>query len=172
MPNWPAVKLLDMVVGIDIHAVVGVPVTPYFGPIFLWHSPKFPKADVLINGMPACSVGAMGYSVHIPQGIPVPPTPTNVAYWKRYLTNVAMGLVLMGLTTLANIAIAGIATADKIAGVAKLDFTLTEGTPNTRAWDASDLTSEASVTSAGNIQLDTTDTTGEVLLVLWLDITE
>ena len=80
--------------------------------------------------------------------------------------------VVNGAAANSNIAITGIATADKIVGVAKLDFTLTEGTPNTRAWDASDLTSEASVTSAGNIQLDTTDTTGEVLLVLWLDITE
>ncbi len=80
--------------------------------------------------------------------------------------------VVNGAAANSNIAITGIATADKIVGVAKLDFTLTEGTPNTRAWDASDLTGEASVTSAGNIQLDTTDTTGEVLLVLWLDITE
>ncbi len=109
MPLWPASKLMDMVIGVDLHAVVGVPVHPYFGPIYLWHSPKFPMADVFINGMPACSVGAMGYFVHIPQGVPVPPTPTNASYWTRYLTNVAMGLVLMTLTILANIAIAGIA---------------------------------------------------------------
>ena len=80
--------------------------------------------------------------------------------------------VVNGTTAATNIALSGIATTDKIAGVVKLDFTLTEGTPNTRAWDASDLTSEASVTSAGNIQLSTTDTSGEILLVLWLDITE
>lgn len=113
MPLWPAVKLMDMVVGIDVHAVApipGIPVHPYFGPIYLWHSPKFPMADVFINGMPACSVGAMGYFAHIPQGVPVPPTPTNCPYWKRYLTNIAMGLVLMGLTTLANIAISLIAS--------------------------------------------------------------
>jgi hypothetical protein len=113
MPLWPAVKLLDMVVGVDVHAVApipGIPVHPYFGPIYLWHSPKFPMANVFINGMPACSVGAMGYFVHVPQGVPVPPTPTNCPYWKRYLTNIAMGLVLMGLTTLANIAISLIAS--------------------------------------------------------------
>ena len=113
MPLWPAVKLMDMVVGIDVHAVApipGIPVHPYFGPIYLWHSPKFPMANVLINGMPACSVGAMGYFAHVPQGVPVPPTPTNTPYWKRYLTNVGMGLVLMGLTTLANVAIAAIAS--------------------------------------------------------------
>ncbi len=106
---WPAVKLLDMVIGIDVHAVIGVPIHPYFGLIFLWHTPEFPMANVLINGMPACSVGAMGYSVHIPQGIPVPPTPTNAPYWKRYLTNILMGLTLMTLTIMANIAIAMIA---------------------------------------------------------------
>ncbi len=80
--------------------------------------------------------------------------------------------VVNGAAANADIAIAGIAAADKIVGVAKLDFTLSEGTPNTRTWEASDLTSEASVTSASNIQLSTTNTTSEVLLVLWLDITE
>ena len=80
--------------------------------------------------------------------------------------------VVNGAAANTDIAIAGIAAADKIVGVAKLDFTLSEGTPNTRTWEASDLTSEASVTSAGNIQLSTTNTTSEVLLVLWLDITE
>lgn len=112
MPNWPAAKLMDMVIGVDVHAVApvpGVPVHPYIGPLYLWHSPKFPSADVLINGMPALTVGAMGYFAHVPQGVPVPPTPTNAPYWKRYLTNVAMGVVLIGLTTLANIAIAAIA---------------------------------------------------------------
>ncbi len=101
---------MDNVVGIDVHAVVGVPVHPYFGPIYLWHSPKFPMCDVLINSMPACTVGAMGYFAHVPQGVPVPPTPANATYWTRYLTNIAMGIVLMGLTTLANIAIAAIAS--------------------------------------------------------------
>jgi hypothetical protein len=110
MPLFPAVKLMDNVIGIDVHAVApipGIPVHPYFGPIYLWHTPQFPKADVFINGMPAVAIGAMGYYAHIPQGIPA--NPPNTPYWKRYLTNVAMGVVLMGLTTLANIAIAGIA---------------------------------------------------------------
>jgi hypothetical protein len=113
MPLWPAAKLMDTVIGIDVHAVApipGIPVHPYFGPVFLWHTPKFPKADVFINGMPALATGAMGYSVHVPQGVPVPPSPTNCpSYWKRYLTNIPMALMLMLLTTLANIAIAGIA---------------------------------------------------------------
>jgi hypothetical protein len=111
MPNWPAVKLMDMVIGVDVHAVTpipGIPIHPYVGPIFLWNDPKFPMADVFINGMPACSVGAMGYSVHVPQGVPVMP-PNCPSYWKRYLTNIPMALGLMALTILANIAIAMIA---------------------------------------------------------------
>lgn len=114
MPLFPAAKLMDTIIGVDVHAVApipGIPIHPYFGPVYLWHTPKFPMADVFINGMPACAVGAMGYYVHIPQGVPVPPTPTNAPYWKRYLTNIAMGATLMGLTVLANIAIAGIAAA-------------------------------------------------------------
>lgn len=113
MPLWPAAKFMDNVIGIDVHAVApipGIPVHPYLGMIFLWSDPTFPRANVFINGMPACSVGAMGYSVHIPQGVPVPPTPTNSPYWKRYLTNIPMALTLMTLTILANIAIAGIAS--------------------------------------------------------------
>jgi len=110
---WPAVKFLDGVVGIDVHMVApipGIPIHPYLGLIYLWSDPTFPRASVFINGMPACSVGAMGYSVHIPQGIPIPPTPTNSPYWTRYLTNIAMGLTLMTLTIFANIAIAAIAS--------------------------------------------------------------
>jgi hypothetical protein len=101
-----------MLIGIDVHAVApvpGIPVHPYFGPVFLWHTPKFPRADVFINGLPALTAGAMGYSLHIPQGAPVPPTPSNLPYWKRYLTDIPMVLMLVLLTTLANIAIAGIA---------------------------------------------------------------
>ncbi|HSU60202.1 MAG TPA: hypothetical protein VLI55_12880 [Bryobacteraceae bacterium] len=112
MPLWPAAKFMDNVIGVDVHAVApipGIPIHPYFGLIYLWSDPTFPSANVFINGMPACSVGAMGYSVHIPQGVPVPPTPTNCPYWKRYLTNIPMALTLMTLTILANIAIAGIA---------------------------------------------------------------
>jgi hypothetical protein len=104
--------MMDMVIGIDVHAVApipGIPIHPYFGMVFLWHTPTFPTFNVFINSMPACSVGAMGYSVHVPQGVPVPPTPSNCPYWKRYLTNIAMGVVLMTLTIMANIAIAAIA---------------------------------------------------------------
>jgi len=112
MPLWPAAKFMDNFIGIDAHAVApipGIPVHPYFGLIYLWSDPTLPRASVFINSMPACSVGAMGYSVHIPQGVPVPPTPTNCPYWKRYLTNIPMALTLMTLTILANIATAAIA---------------------------------------------------------------
>lgn len=112
MPLFPAAKLMDTVIGVDVHAVTpipGIPVHPYFGPIYLWHTPKFPQADVFINGMPALSVGAMGYFFHVPQGVPVLP-PNCPSYWKRYLTNIPMVLGLMALTIVANIAIAGIAS--------------------------------------------------------------
>ncbi len=112
MPLWPATKLMDTVIGVDVHAVTpipGIPVHPYVGPIYLWTDPSFPMVNVFINGMPAMTVGSMGYFAHVPQGVPV--NPPNTPYWQRYRTNVLMGLVLMLLTTLANIAIAGIAAA-------------------------------------------------------------
>jgi hypothetical protein len=110
MPLFPAAKMLNGIIGIDVHAVAGVPVHPYVGMIFLWMTPQFPKMDVFINGMPACAVGGTGYSVHIPQGAPVPPTPTNIPYWKRYLINIPMVLVLVALTLCANMAIAFISS--------------------------------------------------------------
>jgi hypothetical protein len=111
MPNWPVAKLMDSVIGIDVHAVTpipGIPVHPYFGPIYLWWTPSFPKMDTFVNGMPACGVGAMGYFFHVPQGVPVLP-PNCPSYWTRYLTNIPMALGLMALTIFANIAIAAIA---------------------------------------------------------------
>jgi hypothetical protein len=106
VPLWPAAKMMDMVVGVDVHAMApGVPIHPYFGPIYLWHTPSFPRSNVFVHAMPAIGVFA-----HIPQGIPSPTTVPNTPYWKRYLTNVGMGATLMGLTTFANIAIAAIAS--------------------------------------------------------------
>jgi hypothetical protein len=106
---FPAAKLMDMVLGIDGHPVPAPLPHPYFGPVFLWHSPKFPLADVFINNLPATTTGAMGYYAHIPQGLPV--EPTNAPYWTRYLTNIAMALGLILLTTAANMAIAAISAA-------------------------------------------------------------
>jgi hypothetical protein len=121
MPLFPAAKLMDGVIGLDFHTTMippspsPIPMVPhpYFGSIFLWNTPQFPAFSsglVLINGMPACTVGAMGYSCHIPELLPAPPTFTNLmTYWRHHLTQVPKALVLMGLTMIANIAIAGIA---------------------------------------------------------------
>jgi hypothetical protein len=78
--------------------------------IYLWMTPTFPMVNVLINGLPANTAGAMGYSVHIPMGLPVPPAMMNMGYWKRHLLNVPKALMLVALTLLANLAIAGIAS--------------------------------------------------------------
>jgi hypothetical protein len=119
---------MDMVIGVDLHTVlippspVPVPMVPhpYIGPVYLWSTPKFAKVDTLINGMPASTSGAMGYFVHIPMGAPVPPTLLNLMYWKRYLLNIPMSLLLVALTLMANLAIAGISAlfvpADSAAG--------------------------------------------------------
>jgi uncharacterized Zn-binding protein involved in type VI secretion len=114
---WPAVKMTDMVIGLDFHTVTippGPPIPmmphPYFGSIYLWSTPAFPTINILINGMPACASGSMGYSCHIPQGIPTPPSMLNQAYWKRYLTNIPKALMLVALTLMANLAISGISS--------------------------------------------------------------
>ena len=88
MPLFPAAKLMDPVVGLDFHTVLEPPPAPvpmvphpYLGAIYLWNTPQFPTFSgglVLINGLPACTVGAMGYSAHIPMGLPAPPPFTNL----------------------------------------------------------------------------------------------
>ncbi len=105
---WPAAKMTDMVIGIDKHTLKDSPnhIHPYLGLLYLWHTPKFPSSNVFINGQPALGVGAMGYSIHYPQGTPV--KPENDDYWKRYLINIPMSLCLMMLKTVANMAMAGI----------------------------------------------------------------
>jgi hypothetical protein len=57
-------------------------------------------------------VGAMGYSCHVaPVFLPCPPTFTNLmTYWRHHLIQVPKLMVLMLLTTFANLAIAGIAS--------------------------------------------------------------
>lgn len=74
--------------------------------------------------------------------------------------------VAAGAAINTNIAITGIATTDKL--VAVLQVEPDNGATGTMLTSR---TSETSITSAGNIQLTTTNTTGKQLLVLWLDIT-
>lgn len=84
------------------------------------------------------------------------------------LNNLVLKVVVVaGTTAAANIAVSGIATTDKIVAVVRVDLDATAANI-----DVDDLTSEASITSAGNIQLSTTNTTGDKLIVFWLDITE
>ena len=71
-----------------------------------------------------------------------------------------------------NHTVTGISTGDALVAVLKLDFTLTDGTPNTRAWTVSDLTGEFSISAADTINnAGGTDTTGAALLVLYEDRT-
>lgn len=71
-----------------------------------------------------------------------------------------------------NHTVSGIAIGDALRAVLKLDFTLTEGAPNTRTWAASDLTGEFSITGANTINnAGGTDTTGAVLVVVYEDLT-
>ena len=75
--------------------------------------------------------------------------------------------IVDGTTATTNIAVTGIATADKL--VAVIGFDPDHATP---ASQVQNFSGEASITSSGNIQLSTTNTTGFDLLVIWMDITE
>jgi len=68
--------------------------------------------------------------------------------------------------------ITGIATGDALRAVLQLDFTLDEGSPNTRTWAPADLTSEFSVSAADTTNNDGgTDTSDSVLVVVYEDLT-
>lgn len=68
-----------------------------------------------------------------------------------------------GAGTATNIAVSGIATEDTLLAV--IHFQTTTYTPSTIL----NLVAEATITSAGNIQLSSTNTTGGRLLVIWLN---
>lgn len=71
--------------------------------------------------------------------------------------------VVDGAADAVDIAVSGIATTDTLVAVTR--FEISTG----NVVDVSDVTGEAAITSAGNIQLDTTDTTGDRLQVLYFD---
>ncbi len=145
---WPAVKMTDMVIGIDFHTVlippspVPVPMVPhpYFGCIYLWMTPQFATINTLINGMPACAAGSMGYSVHIPSVLPCPPSMLNLAYWRRALLNIPKQLMLVALTLMANMAIAGISSLfvkpDSATGKFVKDVTGVDTSSWSGAWES------------------------------------
>jgi hypothetical protein len=144
--HFPASKMGNTIIGLDLHGVLialaPVPMVPhpYFGAIFLWLTPAFPKVDVLINYMPAATSGAMGYGAHIPMGAPLPPTFLNLAYWTRYLTNIPKQLLLVGLTMMANLAIAGIAslvtTPSSAGGAFMKDVTGVDFSSRKAVWES------------------------------------
>lgn len=74
----------------------------------------------------------------------------------RQLQRLQITLVA-GAAAVTNIAIAGITLDAEIVSVL-----------HNTAGVIVDLTTEAAVTSAGNIQLSTTDTTGDQLIVFWM----
>lgn len=74
-------------------------------------------------------------------------------------------VVVDGAEPDTNIAIAGIVTTDELVSVVRLDLGAEE-----KFKGAEDLTAEANITSDGNIQLETTVTTGDKLLVTYVDI--
>jgi hypothetical protein len=67
-----------------------------------------------------------------------------------------------GTTAATNIAITGIKTSDALAAVFLLNRDATAANINIGS-----VQSEASITSDGNIQLSTTNSTGDTLLVFW-----
>lgn len=70
--------------------------------------------------------------------------------------------VVAGTTSATNIAVTGIATEDTIVSCLRLNRDATAANI-----DIADVTAEANITSAGNIQLTTTNTTGDTLIVVW-----
>lgn len=68
-----------------------------------------------------------------------------------------------GASATTDIAISGIATEDVILWVDHI---------STKADNATvvDISSEVSITSAGNIQLSSTDTSSDLLRVVWMDV--
>lgn len=72
--------------------------------------------------------------------------------------------VLAGAAADTNIAVSGIKTEDTILTCLRLNRDATAANI-----DITNLTSETAITSDGNIQIDTTVTTGDTLILFWFD---
>jgi hypothetical protein len=70
--------------------------------------------------------------------------------------------VVAGAAANANIAVTGITINDQLVSVVRLDRDATAANIN-----LSDVRAQTLITSDGNIQLSTTNTTGDTLLVQW-----
>lgn len=75
--------------------------------------------------------------------------------------------VVAGAAAATNIAIAGIKTTDKIVAVIRADVALDTGTSATGNKVQAIDKPAATITSTGNIQVTSVDTTGDTLIVLW-----
>lgn len=75
--------------------------------------------------------------------------------------------IVAGAGVATNITIAGLKTTDTILSVIRFDVAADTGTSATgnKVAGVSDLTAEASIPTATHLQLGTTDTTGDTLLV-------
>jgi hypothetical protein len=85
----------------------------------------------------------------------------------RDLRNLKTKLVLGAVA--GNVTVTGIRTNDKILAVHEIDFTLTEGVPNTRTWVPADRTAEFKI-AANNVINNAagTSTANKLLLVIWI----
>lgn len=81
--------------------------------------------------------------------------------------------VVAGAAAATNIAVAGLDTDDVIVAVLQFNVAADSGTSATgnKIDDLVDLSAEASVPTAGNLQLSTTVTTGDKLLVVFFAAT-
>lgn len=77
--------------------------------------------------------------------------------------------VLSGAAPDTNIAVTNIATTDKIMYAMQFVFDPAAVTTDGSAANFATVTSEVAITSAGNIQLSDTDTTGSQILLVWYD---
>ena len=70
--------------------------------------------------------------------------------------------VLAGTTAATNIAVTGIVTTDEIIWCGHISTAAAIAT-------LADITSEVSITSDGQVQLSSTDTSSDALLLFWID---
>lgn len=75
--------------------------------------------------------------------------------------------IVAGAASATNIPITGIKTTDKLISVIQLDVAVDTGTSATgnKVQDAAEVA--ATITSTGNVQVTSVNTTGDKLLVLW-----
>lgn len=103
----------------------------------------------------------MNYKDRLKQAFPV------FSQWLKQTESMVMQTIIAGGSA-GDHTVAGILAGDQLVGVTYVNFTLSEGAPNTKVYTVADLKSECTILDGKINNTGGTDTTGGFVIVTWM----